>query len=209
MQRRTGSKRCRNDSITAPFVKRIQLVTLVETTAIPAASEVEVKARVCAPSDKHIWMVEGKSARLPIRVARALVRPQNNLIPLRIVNTTLTPVTIYKGSTVAQAECMDEANINVVSEKTEDEAIGPADWNPKVCSSLEGMLPKDINKDHEEKILALLELYADVIAIGDNGLGRTGILRHNIDTGNASPICQQSGGCDCQRRRKLENCSRT
>ena len=126
-------------------------VTLVETNAIPAASEVEVKARVCTPSDKHIWMVEGKSARLPIRVARALVRPQNNLIPLRIVNTNLTPVTIYKGSTVAQAECMDEANIKVVSEKTEDEAIGPADWNPKVCSSLEGMLPKDINKDHEEK----------------------------------------------------------
>ena len=42
-----------------------------------------------------------------------------------------------------------------------------------------------------KKKLALLELYADVIAIGDNGLGQTGILRHNIDTGNASPICQQ------------------
>ena len=41
------------------------------------------------------------------------------------------------------------------------------------------MLSKDIDKDHEEKILALLELYADVIAIGDNGLGWTGILRHN------------------------------
>ena len=37
--------------------------------------------------------------------------------------------------------------------------------------------------------MALLELYADVIAIG--GLGRTGILRHSIDTGNASPIRQQ------------------
>ena len=136
-------------------------------------------------------MIEGKSARVPIRVVKALVRPQNNLIPLRVVNTTLTPETIYKGSTVAHTECMDEANINVASEKSEDEAIGPADWDPKVCTSLERMLPKDIDKDHKEEILALLELYADVIAIGNNGLGRTGILRQNIDTGNASPIRQQ------------------
>ena len=67
------------------------------------------------------------------------------------MNTTQTPVTIYKGSTVAQAECMDEANINVVFAKTEDEAIGTADWDPKVCSSLEGMLPKDINKIMKKK----------------------------------------------------------
>ena len=41
-------------------------VTLVETIAIPAASEIEVKARVRAPSDEHIWMIEGKTSRVPI-----------------------------------------------------------------------------------------------------------------------------------------------
>ena len=70
------------------------------------------------------------------------------------------------------------------------------------------MLPKDINKDHEEKILALLELYADIIAIGDNGLGRTDILRHNMDTGNASPIRQQVRRMSLPAKEK-ENCSRT
>ena len=166
-------------------------VTLVETMTIPAASEMEIKARVCAPSDEHIWMIEGRTARVPIRVARALVRPQNSLIPLRIVNTTLTPVTIYKGSKVAQAECVDEANINIVSENTEDETISAVDRNSNLCNNLEEMLPEDINEDQKEKTLALLELYADVIASGDNGLGRTDILRHSIDTGNASPIRQQ------------------
>ena len=163
-------------------------VTLVETMAIPSASEMEVKARVCAPSDEHIWMIEGRTARVPIRVARALVRSQNNLIPLRIVNTTLT---IYKGSTVAHAECVDEANINVVSENTEDVTISAVDWNSNLCNNLEEMLPEDINEDQKKKTLALLELYADVIASGDNGLGRTDILRYSIDTENASPIRQQ------------------
>ena len=46
-------------------------------------------------------------------------------------------------------------------------------------------------KIRRKKTLALLELYADVIASGDNGLGRTDILRHSIDTGNACPIRQQ------------------
>ena len=67
-------------------------VTLVDTTAIPAPSEMEIKARVHAPSDKHIWIVERKTSRVP-RVTRAL-SPQNGLISLRIVKTTLTPVTI-------------------------------------------------------------------------------------------------------------------
>ena len=116
-------------------------VTLVETMAIPAASEMEVKARMRAPSDEHIWMIEGRTARVPIRVARALVRPQNNLIPLRMVNTTLTPVTIYKGSTVAHAECVDEANINVVSENTEDGTISAVGPRLQLMQQLEEMLP--------------------------------------------------------------------
>ena len=144
-----------------------------------------------APSDEHIWMIEGKTSRVPIRVARALVKPHNNLIPLCVVNTTLTPVTLYKGSTVAHAERVDEANINVVSENTDHKAADAMCWDLNLDNNLEEMLPVDISEDHKEKTLALLELYADVIASSDSGLGRTGILRHTIDTGNATPIRQQ------------------
>ena len=100
-------------------------------------------------------------------------------------------MTIYKGSKVAYAECVDEANINVVSKNREDEIISAVDWDSNLCNNLEEMLPEDNNEDQKKKTLALLELYADVIASGDNGLGWTDILRHSIDTGNASPIHQQ------------------
>ena len=166
-------------------------VTLVEITVVPVASEMEVKAKVGASSDEYTWMIEGKSSKVLVQVARALVTPCNNLIPLRVVNTSLTPVTIYRGSTVAHAECVDEAIINVVSENTEYKAVDAADWKPNLCNNLEEMLPSDISEDHKEKTLALLELYADVIASSDSTLGRTGILRHSIDTGNATPIRQQ------------------
>ena len=53
------------------------------------------------------------------------------------------------------------------------------------------MIPKNISEDHREKILALLQLYSDVIACDDYDLGYTGVLKHSIDTGNAIAICQQ------------------
>ena len=98
---------------------------------------------------------------------------------------------MFKGSTVAHAERVDEANINVVSENTEYKAVDAADWKPNLCNNLEEMLPSDISEDHKEKTLALLELYADMIASSDSTLGQTGILRHSINTGNATPIRQQ------------------
>lgn len=151
-------------------------VTLVEITVIPAAIEMEAMARIFTPNDDYLWMIKGKRTRVPVKVARALVKPRNNLIPLRMVNTTLTPVTIYKGSTIAQAECVDGANINVVSENANDGEMDAADWNPNLSGDiLEEMLPKDIGNanDQKEKISALLELYADVIASRESDLGRT------------------------------------
>ena len=53
------------------------------------------------------------------------------------------------------------------------------------------LILKNISEDHREKILALLQLYSDIIACDDYDLGHTGILKHSIDTGNAIPICQQ------------------
>lgn len=84
-------------------------VNLVETTVIPAASEMEVTAKVCTPNDNHVWMIEGKMRKVPTRVARALMNPHKNLVPLCIIYTNLTPVKLHKGSTLAHAECGDEA----------------------------------------------------------------------------------------------------
>ena len=169
-------------------------VNLVETTVIPAASEIEVTAKVCTPNDNHVWIIEGKMVKVPIRVARALVKLHKNLIPLRIINTNLTPVKLYKGSTLAHAECADEASINVVSQNAEEWIL---QVSAKHCDShtsydyIEDMILGNISEDHREKILALLQLYSDVIACDDYDLGRTGILTHSIDTGNAIPIRQQ------------------
>ena len=125
-------------------------VNLVETTVIPAASEMEVTAKVCTPNDNHVWMIEGKMVKVPIRVARALVKPHKNLIQLRIINTNLTPVKLYKGSTLAHAECVDEASIIVVSQNAEEQILQVSATDCDSHTSYdyieEDMIPRNISE---------------------------------------------------------------
>ena len=49
-----------------------------------------------------MWLVEGDKSNLQsVCVARALVTNHNEMVPLRVDNTNLTPVTLHKDSRVA------------------------------------------------------------------------------------------------------------
>ena len=108
--------------------------------------------------------------------------------PYVVINTNLTctPVKVYKGSTVAQAEVLDESTISVVSENSRDQPP-PRKSVLSPPGIPEGMIPEDITIEEKEKLQTLLELYVDVIG-SDSDLGCTKVLHHNIDTGNTSPI---------------------
>ena len=83
-------------------------ITVMNTVVIPASSEMEIRARIHS-NIKGIWLVEGNNMKLP--VARALVINENQTIPLRVVNTSLTPTTLYRNSKIAIAEPINESTI--------------------------------------------------------------------------------------------------
>jgi len=72
-------------------------VSLVETLKVPAVSEMEVMCKINTSIKDSIWLVE-ENEQASVLVARAAVRPHNNLVPLRLINTTLVPVTLYKAA---------------------------------------------------------------------------------------------------------------
>jgi len=51
-------------------------------------------------------------------------------------------------------------------------------------------LPDDVSQAQQDKLLALLSLYFDVIASSPNDLSHTQVLSHHIDTGDAQLIHQ-------------------
>ena len=90
-------------------------VTVTKTITIPASSEMEIAAHVNS-TVKGVWLVEGDKSNLQsVCVARALVTNHNEMVPLRVVNTNLTPVTLLKDSRVALAEGLSSAHMNTLT----------------------------------------------------------------------------------------------
>ena len=173
-------------------------VTLMDTVIIPASSEMEVRARICSTT-KGLWLVEGNEAnQSPVCVARALVTTQYETVPLRVVNTGLTPTTLYKNSRIATAEQINESIICQAVEGEEQTFTEGIHENHELV--LKQPLPDDITETQREQFIALLSYYSEVLAVDSKDLGRTSVLQHHINTGVSSPIRQPARRIPLPRR---------
>ena len=173
-------------------------VTVVETVTVPPCSEMELMAHFDAP-EHGTWLIEGTDC--PVLVARAIVAPDQCNVVVRVVNTELMPVKLYKSMKIANAEPIEDHTICEVSEKKsqQTQVKGPSEI------SLANPLPDDIPPDQREKFFALMSHYSDILANGPDKLGRTGVLQHRINTGNATPIRQQARRVPLPRREIVHN----
>ena len=63
---------------------------------VTALSEMEIMATVQGQPCNGPWLLEGAlEGRLPVVVARALVEPKAECVPVRLVNPKSEPMTIY------------------------------------------------------------------------------------------------------------------
>ena len=46
-------------------------------------------------------------SRSPVLVARSVVRPESDTVPVRLLNLSAKPVTIYKGKKIAEMETIE------------------------------------------------------------------------------------------------------
>jgi len=139
--------------------------------------------------------VEGNE-QASVLVARAAVRPHNNLIPLRLINTSLVPVTLYKGAKIAKAEVINDTNICAVMSPSQEPNVSEI--------NLAHPIPESLTQLEREKFLALLSSYVDILASSSNDLGQTDILTHHIDTGSAAPIRQPARRVPLPHRGKVQ-----
>ena len=175
-------------------------VTIKETVTIPAESELEMMVQL--PSSCGTWLMEGNRFKPDgVLVARAVVTPKDNSIPMRIANTSALSVTLFKGMNVARADLVEDMSINAITENNCDEAVQGQDQD-KV--ELQGSLPGEFTESQKERFVALLSQFSDVLAASSDDLGRTNILSHKIDTRNASPIRQQARRIPLPQRQKVQ-----
>ena len=185
--------------ISQPSIKKVQCtqVRVTENLTIPPRSEMEIMARIHS-KEEGTWLLEGTPFKeLPIYVARALMAPRKQNVPIRIVNVDPLPVTIHRNTKIATAELITEEVICSTSEREQ----APTYTELEV---LLHPLPHDITESQKEQFLALLSHYSCVIAKNPDDLGCTQMIQHHIDTNGASPIRQQARRVPLPRRETVK-----
>ena len=162
---------------------------LEETTTIPAQAEVEVSLRANnLDQQSGTWLLEdhlNRMSRQGAITARAVVSPSTHVVT-RLLNLTDTPTTIRKGTKVA--------TLSPLPHQTIQSHTPSACKSPTVSDSKSTLLwemvrtAEHLTDAQQSQLYSLLLSYADLFALNEEELGRTGIIKHHIDTGDAPPV---------------------
>lgn len=155
-----------------------------ERIEIPPMSEKVIYARINGDlGGSKVGMVEpANTGKDGILCGRTLVKLMPK-IPVRVMNVSPTVSVIKEGVVIGKAEGVNSITSCATGEQ-HTKAIHPARKRiiRSLCDHLTGT--------EAEMAVRVLEGLADVFALNDDDMGRTDIVQHRIDTGNAIPIRQ-------------------
>lgn len=187
-------------------LKSVFRLSLLENVMIPACSEMIIPTKIVGdiPVGHQAIVDEGstKLAKVGVLVGKSLFDPSSEVIPVRVANVTNLPQRIYKRTVTA--ECMmvrschvkDDAQsqsigMNQESLRQMDEAhTVPDDSVPEYLQVTVETSSQHLDNDKVKQLKELLNVNKHVFAKDKDDLGKTNLVYHKIDTGNAKPVKQ-------------------
>ncbi|VDI31866.1 Hypothetical predicted protein [Mytilus galloprovincialis] len=134
------------------------------------------------PADNALLEASEHAGKDYILTARTLVR-SGEKVPVRLMNTELDPKTIYPGTTIAQMSGVDQVlDGNISSNEQKHDGLRP-DLQDLLDRTSDELTSKD-----KQKVKSLLIENQNLFASSDVDLGRTNLVKHEINTGNARPF---------------------
>jgi hypothetical protein len=181
------------DVVTPPAVRRVfnpvvRRVRLSNDFVVPPRSEVLVTGLVEGElTDGEVLVSQREDTTDPgMAVARTLVRVCRRVCPVRLLNSTEEPISLRKRDVIAGAEVVDKVFAGPLSDDTTTTEVPAYLAELYTKTVTEANLPSDI----AEQLKKLLIKHGSVFASSDDDLGRTTLVEHSIDTGDAAPITQ-------------------
>ncbi|XP_028412535.1 uncharacterized protein LOC114535422 [Dendronephthya gigantea] len=173
-------------------------VRLAETVTVPGGHEMIMSADVRAISDEVTGIVEPCPeffSKHSILVARIVTKPRDNHVPVRLLNPSQDPVTIYRDTTLgtfspANVESPVEPNSEVYQVKSVRGKAKSSKSPKTTLTQLLNLENTDIDSSQKLQLEEFLSDFEDVVSKGSSDLGRTNRVRHRIPTGDAAPIKQ-------------------
>eukprot|EP00731_Ephydatia_muelleri_P009815 Em0005g401a len=137
------------------------------------------------------WILEGEvSGRHGVMVAHALVCPNNQSVPIRVLNPREQPVVLKKGELIARMELVEQepSGINAVDVTSSSTRPELSPENKEFLWNMVSEVGDHISSTEKEQLFSVLSAYGDVFSFHDNDVGHTLATKHRIDTGNAPPV---------------------
>ena len=106
-------------------------------------------------------------------------------VTFRVINLTAKPVVIYEGTTLGAFTSME--GISCIQEHDSTPLSKDSQPQDDVASRVD-LSNSKLTADQQQALKDLLHKYRDVFALTPDELGRTGIIKYTIDTGDSAPI---------------------
>ena len=124
-------------------------------------------------------------------VGRTLLPPAHRNIKVRVVNTTVEPVTIQDGMCVGNltpVTVVENPRIGGSAEAVSEPQ--PRKDVAEVVDTLLSKVPDGLTQSQRDQVGDLLYDFSDIFSRGALDMGRTTLVEHTIDTGDHRPIRQ-------------------
>ena len=169
-------------------------ISLAETVVVPGRHEIVLHAKVkgAGCGDGLLGLVEPSPSfakQHDLLLARVVAHPKNNTVPIRLVNPSPMPVTLYKNTSVGTLSELEESSPDPPECNHPTSAAPCSTTQPKVSNKFD-LDSLDLTGGQRTALKTLLDEYADIFSSGPADLGRTGVVKHQIDTGDSPPIKQ-------------------
>ena len=164
-------------------------VTTRNNITIPARSEVIIAGIVeHAGEAPTVGIIQPQNTFLEhhsIGVAAAITTREANSVPVRLINVTQNDITLEKNTPIAlfePGESLSEINFRRASEQEEGGDSFMYEFDEQL---------QELNDEEKERFHTLLNRYKDQFMHSHKTLGQTGLVKHQIHTGNNPPIKQR------------------
>ena len=181
-------------SLHSDSIPQVCLVTLAETAVIPG------RHQMCVPV--HL-SPQGSGQKLPLQEYLGILEPMEQFCERRgllvarslasssstvtcILNPSLAPIKMHANERIGQFQPLGSQVLLPATAQVS--AVVSTHQNTAVRQMEQGI--QGLTETEKSKLHHLLEEYADIISASEEDMGRTNVVRHTINTGDADPVRQ-------------------
>lgn len=165
----------------------------VKPIKLPANSEIDIPVKIARVSTNEEVLLEpfSRLANESILGAKCLVRVNKGKSVMRLVNLSESDIYLRGNKVLAVVSQVEKANIFTLndSEISHTNTTEQNHCTEKPVHKFSFDLQNaDLNEQQKEKLLSFLHANSDIFSEGLHDLGKTHLVTHHVDTGDAPPV---------------------